>query len=860
MNAPLIAQWQRLILPPEDLPIRAGEQLPTGNRYPDTNGPPDFAAHLAGRRTYAVNLAYTGQDGSLWCKVGVLDIDEGPESLTKARALLAVCQAQGLSCLAAWSGSKGCHVWVFFEPAPVPLVQAALRKLKAVVPFTGDVIPGDNQRVKLPPAKHQVARLWAFWFDTLPDVAPSLENPPTGFLVAQAAILKAVTPTPLNRLEAFAGDTTQETLQAPADDMAPDLAKLGNELAPCMVSFLEHGAQSTLGTWDKNALTLKRYTVTANILADTAREMLRTLSQNTGPDFDTTKDEAARLRHWGTIHAPGPFGCGFVLRARQALGFDCGQCAARPPGVRFGQNKTVSDNAKTTPNDTGLTLEPALADSLLQLALQDGQPPERINTAIFAPVVLPDTDAKTGKPIQAPLHSLACQAVAAGHPSPAAMLNWLERQKEPPTAPVRQALAALVVKLQGAAPLSDIEADALLARAADLSARISLLVALGAGSFATKERQPLAGVLGELQTATVRLQQAAGTVWGAPLTAYADELLENLVATDKPCIPTPFDTLNNLLGGGLHGGKLYVLAAPPGGGKTTLAAQIADAAAASHVPACYVALEMGRGQLFDYALARRLGMNSAKVEARAFQHSEHTRRELAEAARDYLENVAPYLTVIEGGWDTTAAALSTWVAQARARYELTPKAPVLVVVDYLQLLNTGDDKLDSGPNETPKVSTVAVQLKQLARDTGAAVLALSDIIKSEQGDAIKSGKEFTLNAIRGSNRVAHAADTVFALYSEPAAIDGGKAMLSPWEMLAAKLGQNPKGTPFKRALDDMAHAHQTGGPGAVVHARLELLKNRGGCGRGSQILLYERAYHRFKGLSVPGQDDTEGRG
>ena len=180
MNAPLIAQWQRLILPPEDLPIRAGEQLPTGNRYPDTNGPPDFAAHLAGRRTYAVNLAYTGQDGSLWCKVGVLDIDEGPESLTKARALLAVCQAQGLSCLAAWSGSKGCHVWVFFEPAPVPLVQAALRKLKAAVPFTGDVIPGDNQRVKLPPAKHQVARLWAFWFDTLPRRSPKPRKPAYG--------------------------------------------------------------------------------------------------------------------------------------------------------------------------------------------------------------------------------------------------------------------------------------------------------------------------------------------------------------------------------------------------------------------------------------------------------------------------------------------------------------------------------------------------------------------------------------------------------------------------------------------------------------------------------------------------------
>ncbi|CAK0767192.1 replicative DNA helicase [Gammaproteobacteria bacterium] len=819
-----------------------------------------------------MNLGYPGPDGQPLCKAGVLDIDEGPDSLAKAQTLLGVAKAQGLSVRVAWSGSKGCHVWLFTEPAPVALVQAALKKLKAAVPFDGETIPGDNVRAKLPPARHQVVQRWAFWFDTLPNVAPNLENPPTGFLGAQAAILEVVTPTPLDRLEAFVGEPEQQPEHAPADDMAPDLGKLGNELAPCMVALMKQGAQPALGTWDKNALTLARYAVTAGIPADTAREMLRTLSQNTGPDFDTTKDEAARLQHWGTIHAPGPFGCGFVLSARQALGFDCGQCAARPPGVRFGRGKPLPDTAsedteddvdllaKTVSGNATMTLEPALADSLLQIFLQEGEPEERINTAIFAPVALPGTDAKTGKPIQAPLHALACQAVAAGHPTPAAMLNWLERQKEPPTAPVRQALAALVVRLTGAVPLEELEADALLTRAADLSARLELLAALGTGSTATKDRKPLAGVLGNLQTATFRLQQAAGTAWGAPLTAYADELLENLVTTDKPCIPTPFDTLNNLLGGGLHGGKLYVLAAPPGGGKTTLAAQVADAAAAAQIPACYVALEMGRGQLFDYALARRLGMNSAKVEARSFNHSEDTRRELAEAAREYLEQVAPWLTFIEGAWDTTAALLGTWVAQARARYELAPKAPVLVVVDYLQLLNTGDEKLDSGPNETPKVSTVAVQLKQLARDTGAAVLALSDIIKSEQGDAIKSGKEFTLNAIRGSNRVAHAADTVFALYSEPAAIDGGKALLSPWEMLAAKLGQNQKAAQFKRALDDTAHAHPTGGPGAVVHARLELLKNRGGRGRGSQILLYERAFHRFKGLSLAGQDDTEGRG
>ena len=54
MNPALLTQWQRLIFPPDGLPVRAGEQLKTGNRYPDVQGGPDWAAHQAGRRTYAV--------------------------------------------------------------------------------------------------------------------------------------------------------------------------------------------------------------------------------------------------------------------------------------------------------------------------------------------------------------------------------------------------------------------------------------------------------------------------------------------------------------------------------------------------------------------------------------------------------------------------------------------------------------------------------------------------------------------------------------------------------------------------------------------------------------------------------------
>jgi replicative DNA helicase len=868
MNAPLLTQWQRLIFPPAGVAVRAGEQLREGNRYPDVTGAPDWQAHQDGRRTYAVNPVYPGPDGeSDVCQWAVWDIDEGADSLPKARALLALCAVAGLSARAAWSGGKGCHVWLFFDPAPVGVVRAVLKRLKAAVPFTGELIPGDLTRAKVPPAFHQEKRFWAFFFETLPDTAPALESLPTGFLDGQAGILAGVAPSPVSALVTYANAGGDRREPEPENDMVPDLGKLGGELAPCMAALVAHGAQTALGGWDKNALTWARYAKAAGIEPDPALTLLKTLSDNTGPDFPTGKDWNAKARHWASLKEPGPFGCGFILAARQTLGFQCKACPARPIGVKVGKAGTSNDpgngkpgaanvprSAYSEPDPTPLFLEPALADSLLQLALQTGLPEARISPAIFPSVALPDTDPRTGKPITAELHSLAWGAINAGATTPAAMLNWLDRQRDAPAPGVKRALAALITRLLRLSPVSEPEAAALITRAADLTARRELLSALGTGTTETTDRKPLMDIIGGLHETTARLQQAAGITEGAPLTAYAEELLDGLIQVDRPTVATPFETLNNLLGGGLHGGKLYVMAAPPGGGKTTLATQIADFAAAAGIPTCYVALEMGRPQLFDYALARHIGMNSAKVEARKFQHSATEHARLVAAAQSYLETIAPNLSVIEGDWGTTTAALNAWVVQARARYAITATAPVLICVDYLQLLNTGNEKLDtSATDETAKVSQLAVQLKQLARNSGAAILALSDITKEAQKDVL-AGKEFNLNMLRGSNRVAHAADTVLALYSEAGKGDGGKADNDPWEKLAANYDGSTTGRDFARALADLRHAYPTGGPGACVRARLELLKNRGGRGRGSQVLLYERAYHRFQGLSVPGQD------
>ena len=225
-----------------------------------------------------------------------------------------------------------------------------------------------------------------------------------------------------------------------------------------------------------------------------------------------------------------------------------------------------------------------------------------------------------------------------------------------------------------------------------------------------------------------------------------------------------------------------------------------------------------------------------------------------------MGETAQHLAVEEGDYSTTPARMLAWVRQARARYGLTEEQPVLVVVDYLQLLYTGKPEVDTQPGEVARVSEVAVLLKRLARNTNAAVLALSDVNREEQKAATKL-QEITLSALRGSNRIGHAADTVLALYSEQGQDTGGKARNDPWDALAARLKDNPRATTFLRELDTAkANVLPGGGRGAQVFAVLELLKNRGGRGKGSLPLFYQRAFHRLLAGPTAGLDEIEGRG
>jgi len=78
-------------------------------------------------------------------------------------------------------------------------------------------------------------------------------------------------------------------------------------------------------------------------------------------------------------------------------------------------------------------------------------------------------------------------------------------------------------------------------------------------------------------------------------------------------------------------------------------------------------------------------------------------------------------------------------------------------------------------------------------------------------------------------------------------------------MYIQKVGTSEMTQDFLKSVSQAKKSIKTGGDGATVYARMELLKNRGGQGRGSQLLLYHRSYHSFEPVTLTGQEKAEGR-
>lgn len=197
--------------------------------------------------------------------------------------------------------------------------------------------------------------------------------------------------------------------------------------------------------------------------------------------------------------------------------------------------------------------------------------------------------------------------------------------------------------------------------------------------------------------------------------------------------------------GGLFGGELIILAARPGKGKSALAAQIADYAAATDRLTYVASLEMSGREL-----ALRIICSLAEVSGRVIRTNKITPEQRGAIA----EGIAQYSrrrVLLDSRGDMTVEDFSRTVRR------LSRDGLELAVLDYLGLLRASDTTAKRQRYEQVQHQTRV--LKTLARDTGVRVMVLCQLNRTVEEDTPPQ-----LSALRESGSVEQDADVVLFIH------------------------------------------------------------------------------------------------
>ncbi len=213
---------------------------------------------------------------------------------------------------------------------------------------------------------------------------------------------------------------------------------------------------------------------------------------------------------------------------------------------------------------------------------------------------------------------------------------------------------------------------------------------------------------------------------------------------------TSFTDLDSFTGG-LQPGSLTIIAARPSMGKTAFAVNIAQfGGGESNRPVLVFSLEMPAEQLVLRMLSAESGINLSVMSAGTFDTN--GLKEVQRAC-NVLSKRNIYIN------DDSGLTAMDFRTRCR-RFKTKHPDLALVIVDYLQLMSSGEGRTEGRQQE---VSDISRMLKVSARELECPVIALSQLSRAVES---RTEKKPQLSDLRDSGAIEQDADLVLLMYRE----------------------------------------------------------------------------------------------
>lgn len=214
-----------------------------------------------------------------------------------------------------------------------------------------------------------------------------------------------------------------------------------------------------------------------------------------------------------------------------------------------------------------------------------------------------------------------------------------------------------------------------------------------------------------------------------------------------------YSGVDDVLGGGIHGGNLITIGARPGVGKTAYGINLACQAISRNegVLIDFFTLEMNKGQMIKRFLSRLTEINSYKLRNPKLSLSEKEKALIVAKSQELLQS---HLRIFDGMYT-----LRKILQQIRRGHYKAKGRPYVAFIDYVGLVEASGNK----ENRSLQVGEITRKLKQLTNDLDIPIIIFSQLNRDVEN---RSSPKPTLADLRESGSVEQDSSIVMFLHRD----------------------------------------------------------------------------------------------